>query len=101
MMERIDGKGKVFTNKLRTNQVEVSVTTVEGHVQGYIHVLPGWRVKDQLNLKDEQFVALTDATIETLGGDRRIDFIAINKQHIIRVVPIDEPEPTEENIYYP
>ena len=95
-MERVDEKGKVFTPRVRTQDVEVHITTVAGKLHGFIHVAPGNRLKDQLNTRDEQFLALTNATSRS-HEDKvgvHIDFIAINKQHIISVVPVDESRTT-------
>jgi hypothetical protein len=87
-MERVDEKGKVVT--------------IGGHVHGYLHVPPGRRVKDQLNMREEQFLALTDATMQELDGQAGdpIGFIAINKDHIISVMPIDEPRPASTDEHY-
>ena len=95
-MERVDEKGKVFTQRIRTQDVEVNITTIAGTLHGFIHVSPGNRLKDQLNTRDEQFLALTNATSRS-HDDKvgvHIDFIAINKQHIVSVVPIDESRTT-------
>lgn len=91
-MERVDEKGKVFTQRVRTQDVEVDITTIAGKLHGFIHVAPGNRLKDQLNTRDEQFLAMTNATARN-GDDKdgvHIDFIAINKQHIISVAPVEE-----------
>lgn len=95
-MERVDDKGKVFTHKVRTQDVEVNITTVTSKLHGFIHVAPGNRLKDQLNTRDEQFLALTNATYRNHDDKdgMHIDFIAINKQHIVSVVPIDESRTT-------
>lgn len=95
-MERVDEKGKVYTQKVRTQDVEVNITTVTGKLHGFIHVTPGNRLKDQLNARDEQFLALTNATSRNHDDKDGvyIDFIAINKQHIISVAPIDQSRTT-------
>ena len=95
-MERVDDKGKIFTQRVRTQDVEVNIITVTGRLHGFIHVAPGNRLKDQLNTRDEQFLAVTNAT--SRNHDEKdgvhIDFIAINKQHIVSVAPIDEARTT-------
>ena len=95
-MERVDEKGKVFTPRVRTQDVEVNITTINGRLHGFIHVTPGNRLKDQLNTRDEQFLAVTNATSRNNDGKDgvHIDFIAVNKQHIVSVAPIDESRTT-------
>jgi uncharacterized protein DUF6812 len=128
MLNRVDEKGKVFTSRIHKMEVEVNIITVQGHVHGYIHVQPGQRVKDLLNNPAEQFLAITSATISTRsefpvkpapkstqarqkadGLDEQArpataDFLALNKQYVISVVPVDEDKverPREEEYYIP
>ncbi len=58
-----------------------------------MHVMAHQRVKDLLN-GDETFLAVTDATIRRPGDSdaQQAEFIAINKQHIVSVIPINEPQ---------
>jgi hypothetical protein len=47
---------------------------LQARVHGFLHVMPGSRVKDQLNNRDEQFLAITFATImknANPGANRR------------------------------
>ena len=49
------------------------------------------RVSDLLNASEREFIALTDVTIEPLDGgeaDRR-EFLAVSRQHIVFVAPLD------------
>jgi len=128
MMNRVDEKGKVFTARIHKMEVEVNIITVQGHVHGYLHVQPGQRVKDLLNNSAEQFLAITSATISTKAGPQikaaprttqskqkpdwpdeqpepvHSDFLALNKQYVISVVPVDEDKverPRGEEYYIP
>jgi hypothetical protein len=49
------------------------------------------RVKDELN-RGEQFLAVTDAIIFNLQGQKLYDaeFMLINRDHVIWIVPADE-----------
>lgn len=55
------------------------------------------RLSDMLNAAEREFIALTDATVEMLDGDREIcahDFIAVHRQHVVFAVslgPVEEP----------
>ena len=93
MYERIDEKGKVFTPRIRTASVEVDIVTVQGVVHGFVHVKPDQRIKDELNYHAERFLAVTGATLRGHldASPREVGFVAVNKSHIITVVPINEP----------
>ncbi|MEO8289310.1 MAG: hypothetical protein ABI670_23120 [Chloroflexota bacterium] len=97
-MNRVDGKGKVFTERVRKTGVEVRMQTLQGQVHGFMHVVPGQRVKDLLNNGDELFLAVTDATLYGYGDDgvQQVDFIALNKQQIVSVILIDEDKPRDQ-----
>ncbi len=128
MLNRVDEKGKVFTARVHKMEVEVNIVTVQGHVHGYLHIQPGQRVKDLLNNPAEQFLAITSATVYTKtdlqvkaaskttqtkqkadGSEEQVeptrsDFLALNKQYVISVVPIDEDKverPRGEEYYIP
>ncbi len=93
MYERTDENGKVFTPRVRTSHVEVEIITIQGLVHGYVHLKPEKRVKDELNNTQEPFLAVTDAVLRTDAASppREVGFLAVNKRHIVSVVPIDEP----------
>jgi Family of unknown function (DUF6812) len=93
MYERVDEKGKVFTPRVRTAPVEVEIHTLQGLVHGYVHVKPYKRVKDELDNREEEFLAVTNASMRTHPDSipREVGFIAVNKHHIVTLVPIDEP----------
>lgn len=65
----------------------VSLLLVDGtEVQGVLHRAPGTRTLDYLNHQTESFVAMTRALLLKNGRTDSVEFIAINKQHIIRLV---------------
>lgn len=128
MLNKVDEKGKLFTARIHKMEVEVNIVTVQGHVHGYLHIQPGQRVKDLLNNPAEQFLAITSATVhaktetpfkitpragqtrqkaDTPGEQPKptqADFLALNKQYVISVVPVDEDKverPREEEYYIP
>lgn len=100
MYERVDEKGKVFTPRIRTASVEVDIITLQGVVHGFVHVKPDQRIKDELNNRDEAFLAVTNASLRSHVDalPREVGFVAVNKSHIVTVVPINEPRwPQDEN----
>lgn len=104
-MYKTSEKGKYFTDRVSKKPVEVSISTLHGHVRGQIYVLPTQRVKDVLNNSNEEFLALTDAVVTAGDGvHQEVKFVALNKRHIISVVPINEDEvhrPDDEEGYIP
>jgi len=91
-MGKVDEKGKLFTERVHKARVEVRIMTLQGEVHGYVHVTHEQRVKDLLNNGDEQFLAVTDATIRGQGSleSQHIEFMALNKQHIVLLIPTGE-----------
>ncbi len=49
------------------------------------------RVSDLLNATEQEFLALTDVTLEPLDGGAAVqrEFVAISRQHIVFVAPVD------------
>lgn len=102
-MNRVDEKGKLFTEHIRKYAVEAEIVTVNGTIHGNLHPAPGQRLKDMLNLKEELFLAVTDATIMKHDGShtQQAPFMAVNKQHVISIVPFKEDKPpAHEEDYY-
>ncbi len=96
---KVDERGKYYTDRVTTRHVEVLVLTPRGQVRGEAHLMPGQRIKDMLN-HEEQFIALTDVTIT--GDDASIqhaEFIALNKLHIISLIPLEAPKEKEPEEY--
>ena len=91
-MQRVDEKGKFFTERITKGRVDVLITTVKGHIRGYIYVASGQRVKDMLNAHSERFIAVSDVTASALDGSDviEVELMAVNKDHIVSVVPIDK-----------
>jgi len=91
-MNRVDEHGKVFTDYVRKTRIEVRLITLQGDIHGYIHLIAEQRVRDMLNDKTEQFIAVTDVSMKVQGTLERVeaDFIALNKKHIVSVIPLDE-----------
>ena len=102
MLDRVDQKGKVFTERIRKDHVEVEIITTQGRVHGYVHVAPNQRVKDLLNSPNEQFLAVTNATMGKDDDENVLchDFITLNKHYIITIIPIAETRVTQRDDEY-
>src|SRR5438477_6234749 len=97
VMSKVVEPGKYYTDRVHTHHVEVVVVTLKGQVCGQAHLMPGQRIKDMLNERDEGFIAITNATVTREDAStQHVKFIALNKWHIVSVVPLqDEPEKAE------
>jgi hypothetical protein len=83
-----DEKGKIFTDIITKRSIYATVQTTTHLMRGHIHVRQDQRIKDELDL-DEKFLAVTDVNV--LAPDGHIlfqaPFLAVNRQHIIWVLP--------------
>jgi hypothetical protein len=86
-----DEKGKFYTDIVRKLPVSAVIQTVTHLVRGFVHVIQGERLKNELE-RDEKFLAVTDASI--FGADEKVlfttSFIAIQRSQIVWVMPADD-----------
>jgi hypothetical protein len=69
--------------------VRVILLTSTYRVEGYIHVVPGGRLLDEIN-KEREFIPVTKASIYAIDGEApldTLDFIAVNKNQVVMVAP--------------
>jgi hypothetical protein len=85
----VEDRGKIFTDVIRKRPVKAEIRTVGSVIEGTIHVHPERRVSDELNSL-EGFLAVTEATITDSNAERRVPFVAVNKHHILLVIPVEE-----------
>ena len=88
MYDSMEQKGKIFTNVVTKNPVEIILQTDCNIIQGKIHVRINQRLKDELD-NNSSFLAITDATISSLDGKilYQSRFIAVNRSHIAWLFP--------------
>jgi hypothetical protein len=88
MSTHYDEKGKFFTDIISKKDIPVTIQTLQNSIQGIVHIRRGERLKDELN-EAEQFLAVTNAVIFDNQGVEvlRVDFMAINRDHIIWIFP--------------
>jgi Family of unknown function (DUF6812) len=93
MTIRFDEKGKFFTDVVKKEAIQVIIQTPTNIIRGKIHVLPGDRIKDEINRMDD-FFALTEATVYNLDSKElyRGKFLAMNRERIIWILPESELE---------
>jgi hypothetical protein len=90
-MVTYDEKGKIFTQVVAKQPVNVTIQTNQQVITGIIHIRPGLRIKDELN-GQERFLAVTDAII--LGGEQnelfRSKFLVVNVEQIVWIMPLED-----------
>lgn len=99
MYTQFEEKGKIFTQVVNKEPVEVLIQTSMHRIQGVIHVIPEGRLRDELN-QNEPFLPLTDVKVMDLSGNvqYQTSFLAINRSQIHWVLPIGEVK-TEERAH--
>jgi hypothetical protein len=99
MFPPLEDKGKIFTDVVRKEPVEVILqTSTNLIIKGTLHVRLNSRLKDEID-SSERFVAITDATVLDAQGEtiHRAKFLSINRSHIVWLFPInDRAEPGSE-----
>jgi len=97
MVLEFDEKGKFFTEVIAKETVLSHIQTITHRIQGCVHVRKGGRLSDELN-NANLFLAVTDAEIYNLEGELLYtsNFLAINREHIVWLMPLDESQDKPE-----
>ena len=87
-----DEKGKFFTDVISKDVIRSDIQTVTHHIRGNVHVRKGERLSDEIN-QINVFLPVTSVEIYSLDGKilYTCDFLAINRDHIIWLMPIEKP----------
>jgi hypothetical protein len=91
LVTRVDHNGKVFTDQVRKQKVASIIQTTTSRIRGVLFYEVDGRLKDNLNDRAEDFIAVAEAEFLSQSGEviGRTDFIAVNKRHIEWVMPAD------------
>jgi hypothetical protein len=97
MVLEFDEKGKYYTDVVTKDVVQCQIQTVTHRIRGFVHVHKGERLSDEIN-QANLFLAVTNAEIFTLEGKivYTSNFLAINLEHIIWLMPIEETQDRPE-----
>ena len=97
MVLEFDEKGKFFTEFVSKDIILSHIQTITHRIRGCVHVSKGERFSDEIN-KANLFIAVTSAEIYTLEGEilYTSDFLAINREQIVWLMPIEEPKDRSE-----
>lgn len=78
------------------NKLKVVAYVGEYWLEGDVHILPGSRLTDALNVKAKDFLAFTDVKIfEPQSGKvlYAVDYAAVNRANIKIIFPIEASTP--------
>jgi hypothetical protein len=91
MYASFEEKGKIYTEIVTKAPIEVLIQTSQQLIRGMVHIRPQDRLKEELD-KQEIFLAITDAVVVDENGIEKYqtNFIAINRSHIIWIIPISD-----------
>jgi hypothetical protein len=91
MVLEYDDKGKFYTDIISKDRILSHIQTQASYIRGFVHVRRGERLSDEIN-QDLHFIAVTNAEIYDLQGKMLYtsEFLAINRQHIVWLMPIEE-----------
>lgn len=91
-------KGKFFTDIVFKDSVTATIQTARCRIHGKVYINRGNRLIDDLN-KSDDFLAITNAVIFNDNGEilYKSDFITINRDHIIWLLPHEEDESQQDN----
>ncbi len=89
MKTRYNHKGKIFTEVQTKIPIEVVIQTQDQRLRGQVYVRPGQRLIDALN-ESPSFLAVTGARVEWEGQHLETAFLALHKQHIQWIAPLEE-----------
>ena len=94
-----DEKGKFFTDVVTKFPISAVIQTTTHLVRGLVHIRQGERLKGELE-RDEQFLAVTRATIHDAGNNMMFEapFLAIQRSQIVWVLPMEnEGKESDDN----
>lgn len=91
MYASFEEKGKIFTNIVSKTPVDVIIQTTNHQIHGKVHHRLNERLVDELTSACS-FLAITDASVYDMGGKLafRTRFIALHRDHIHWIIPVDE-----------
>jgi len=96
MSTRFDKKGKYYTEKVTKDKTEVIIQTSVEKLSGYLHVHSDKRLMDELN-DSSGFLALTHGKVLNTqdGKFSQFEFLAVNREHVVWVIQVDDREPRQ------
>ena len=88
----VDHKGKIYGVRRTKEGVQTVIATDRHNILGYIFLSPDNRLKDELNVNNEQFIAVRDAQVFDIHGEHLLyetEFLVLNKAIVQWVLPTE------------
>ena len=101
---RIDDRGKYFTPRVSKESIATALRTTDHMIVGHIYVRPDQRLKDELNLTQERFIAVTDARVYDDQGVNLLfesEFLIVASSQIIFITPLEAISQKEQLAWMP
>jgi len=91
MTYEYDNRGKIFTDVISKDPVDVLVQTTKHLIRGTIYVQKDERLRDELD-NERNVIALTDVSVLDAEGKTQYqsDFIALERKQIVWVIPVED-----------
>lgn len=99
MFTNFEEKGKIFTQVVTKEPVDVIIQTNSSCIHGRVHVRPEDRLKDELD-RCESFLAVTQAKIYDFEGRKLLlesNFVAVHVASINWVLPAKDLKAEEQS----
>ncbi|HZD57499.1 MAG TPA: hypothetical protein VE136_12280 [Anaerolineales bacterium] len=96
MSIQFTSKGKIFSDIVFKDSIPATIQTERCRIYGTVYMHRQNRLIDELNHSDP-FIAVTDATIFKDNGEilYKSDFVTINRDHIIWLLPHEEGDESQ------
>ena len=99
MSIEFDEKGKYYTDIITKLPVAAVIQTTTHLVLGFVHVVQGERLKNELE-RNEEFLAVTEASV--IGADDKllftVPFLAVKRSQIVWVHPANDKDDKVEDM---
>ena len=81
--------------KIKKERLQVVIFTQNYRVEGEVHIQPGSRLTDFINVGDKSFIAVTNARVYNLSEEEPVhvvDFLTLNRNGITMAFPMARPQ---------
>lgn len=102
MDEKDEAAPRYLSRRVAKESVAAAVRTPDQLIVGQLHVRPQKRLKDELNVINERYIAVTDARVYDAAGAKLLystSFLLVANAQIVTVTPVDAIEGPPELLW--